>query len=71
MKVHSRKIKSIASKIRHARKNMGITQEKLAEMTGLSTGYIAFIEQGKRIPSINTTDKIARVLGIKLSDLFE
>ncbi len=50
---------------------MGITQEKLAEMTGLSTGYIAFIEQGKRIPSINTTDKIARVLGIKLSDLFE
>ncbi|MBA3723396.1 MAG: helix-turn-helix transcriptional regulator [Candidatus Levybacteria bacterium] len=71
MRVNSRKIKSIGDRVQKARKNKDITQERLAEMVGVSTGYIGFIEQGQRMPSIKTADKLARVLGVKLSDLFE
>lgn len=71
MSVNSRKIKNIGVIIKKAREQKGYTQEKLAEITHLSTGYIGFIEQGQRTPSINTADKIARVLGVKLSELFD
>lgn len=43
----------------------------MAEMIGVTPTYIGFIEQGTRNPSIATLDKIARVLGIKLSEIFE
>ena len=71
MKVNARKIKSIGERIQRARKERGITQERLAEMIGVSTGYIGFIEQGQRVPSVKTADKIARILKVKLSELFE
>lgn len=71
MRANARKIKSIGERIRKARKQRDITQERLAEMVGVSTTYVGFIEQGQRMPSIKTADKIARILKIKLSDLFE
>ncbi len=71
MKVNARKIKSIGERIRKARKQNELTQERVAEMVGVSATYIGFIEQGQRIPSIKTADKLARVLNIKLSDLFK
>lgn len=71
MKVNARRIKTVGERVKKARKNKGYTQEELAEKIGLSTGYIGFIEQGQRLPSIKTADKLARILGIKLSDLFE
>ncbi len=70
MRVNARKIKSIGQEIKKARKNKNLTQERVAEMIGVSATYIGFIEQGQRVPSIKTADKLARVLKIKLSDLF-
>lgn len=71
MRVNSRKIKSIGERVRKARKERGLTQERLAEIVGVSSTYIGFIEQGQRVPSIKTADKLARVLKITLSDLFK
>ena len=71
MRTNARKIKAIGERVKSARKNKGITQEKLADMVGVSTTYIGFIEQGQRLPSIKTSDKIARALGVKLSELFD
>lgn len=71
MRVNARKIKSVGERIKNARKQKEMTQEKLADMIGVTSTYIGFIEQGQRVPSIKTADKIARVLRIKLSDLFE
>lgn len=71
MRVNARKVKSVGERIRKARKQRDLTQEKLADMVGVTSTYIGFIEQGQRVPSIKTADKIARVLRIKLSDLFE
>ena len=60
----------LGKRIRELRKNSKFTQSDLAEATGLSTNFIALIEQGKRSPSIETLDKIAKALKVTLDELF-
>ncbi|MCL4353435.1 MAG: helix-turn-helix transcriptional regulator [Patescibacteria group bacterium] len=71
MRVNTRQLKNVGQKIQKARKKAELTQEELAERIGVSSTYVGFIEQGQRVPSIKTADKISRVLGIKLSELFD
>ena len=71
MAVNARKLKQLGERVKRLRKQKGLTQEQLADKIRVSSTYIGFIEQGLRNPSINTADKIARVLGVKLSDLFD
>lgn len=71
MAVNTRKLKIIGNRIKRLRKERGITQEQLADKIRVTSTYVGFIEQGQRNPSLNTADKIARVLGIKLSEIFE
>lgn len=71
MRKYSRTPKFLSKKIKEVRIKKELTQEELAEIVGVSTNYIGYIEQDKRVPSIKTADKIARALGLKLSQLFE
>jgi len=71
MRKYSRSPKFISRKIKRLRNQRGLTQEELAEIVGVSVNYIGYIEQNKRTPSIKTADKIARALGVKLSNLLE
>lgn len=71
MAVNARRLKQLGERVKRLRKQKGLTQEQLADKIRVSSTYIGFIEQGLRNPSINTADKIARVLGVKLSDLFD
>lgn len=57
-------------KLQRARKKSGITQEKLADATRLSTTFIGLIETGRRRPSMKTLQKIASALNINMKDLF-
>jgi transcriptional regulator with XRE-family HTH domain len=59
----------LGKRIKQLRKEVGLTQEKLAIATGLSQTYISGIESGTRNPSIKTLDKIGKALDVKLSDL--
>lgn len=54
-------------KIRQVKK---MTQEELAYQAKIDYSYLNEIEAGKRNPSIKRIAEIARVLGIKLSELF-
>lgn len=56
--------KKMGNRIKSARKKKKITQEQLAEMTGLSNNYISNIERNCSIPSIDTLLKICNSLGI-------
>jgi len=47
-----------------------MTQEDLAEKVNLSRAYIGYIEQGRNTPSLETLEKIAKALRVKLPDLF-
>lgn len=52
--------------IRMQRLEKGLSIRKLAELTGLSSGAISRWESGKRIPSIESFNKVMAALGAEL-----
>ena len=49
----------------------GLTQRELAEMVGITQGWLSGIESGNRKPSVAVAKKIADVLEFEWSRLFE
>lgn len=52
--------------IKERRVLLGLTQQDLADYTGVSLRIIKSIEAGKGNPSVSTLSKIAEVLGLEL-----
>ena len=52
------------------RKQRGISQEDLAFRSGISRSYMGVIERGEKSPSVDTIARVARGLGMSLSELF-
>ena len=48
----------------------GLTQEKLSEVTGISTDYLSEIERGKKTPSFKRMELIAKALHLEVYKLF-
>jgi len=59
----------IAIAIARLRREKGLTQAELAKVTGLSSGYIAAIEQGRRVPRQKTLAIIVEKLGADIDGL--
>lgn len=70
MRKNAKLPKSLGNKIQRFRKKSNLTQEELAEKVGISRAYMGFIEQGRYSASLEVIEKIARVLRVKMSDLF-
>jgi transcriptional regulator with XRE-family HTH domain len=47
------------------RKLLGITQAELAERAGISVGYVGEVEMGRKFPSAEKLEGIARALGLR------
>lgn len=62
---------SIGIKIKEIRKRKKISQEKLAEMVSMNHRSIVRLENNQTIPTLETLEKIAVVLGVRISDFFE
>jgi transcriptional regulator with XRE-family HTH domain len=45
--------------LRAARKDLGLTQEQVAERSGVQAGEVSRIERGKRDPRVSTLEKLA------------
>lgn len=58
-----------AARIREERKRQGLSQEALAEKTGLHRTYIGSVERGERNVSIDNIERIAKALDVKAADL--
>lgn len=59
------------NKIKEIRKAQGITLVKLADMTGISAGYICHLEKGTRKnPSAEIMEKISLALNKNVYDIF-
>ena len=61
--------KSFAEKIKFYRNNRRLYQVELADIVGVSTGYIGSLEQGIRSPSLGLLKKIAKALKISPKEL--
>ncbi len=59
----------VGERIREAREKRGLTQEKLAEKTGLSKGFLSDVENGNSDISSDNLLKLADVLGANLDYL--
>ena len=64
-------MKTFGKRVAEVRKSRGITQQQLAEATGLSVVAIAYIETGKRWARLGTLNKIAKHLKVNIHDLFK
>jgi transcriptional regulator with XRE-family HTH domain len=62
--------KQFGNNVKKIRNDLGISQEKLAELTNLHRTYISDIERGKRNVSLKNIYKLARALSVKEKDLF-
>ena len=59
----------VAKNIRVFRKKSGLTQEELAKKTKVTGRYIAGVESGKHNMTLDSLQKIAKVLNITVGDI--
>ena len=59
-----------AENLRKNRLKCGLSQEKLAERTGISTHYVTMIELSKNFPKSEIIERLANALNIEVHELF-
>ena len=61
----------LALNIKNKRKELNISQEELAGLSGVDRTYISFLERSKRNPSILNLQKVCQGLNTSLSNLLK
>lgn len=64
-------LKNLGNNIAKLRKKAGITQERLAEQTGVSVSAVSQWEGGKTMPDICTIPTLCHVLNVSSDELLE
>lgn len=63
--------KCIGMRIKELRESANLTQEKLAELSGLSLDYLGKIEVCINKPGLKALIKIANALNVPLKEIFD
>src|SRR5918994_682658 len=66
-----RLLSGFGPKARRARRERGMTLERLAAAAGTSAAHLSRLESGQRQPSLDGALRLALALGVPFSDLFE
>ncbi|NNM53271.1 MAG: helix-turn-helix transcriptional regulator [Spirochaetales bacterium] len=61
---------ALLNKLRIFRSQVGLTQEEMAQKTGVTRQTIISIEKGNYTPSVQLALRLAKVLGITVEELF-
>ena len=64
-------LKTFARNLRMARKEQGLTQERLADLSEMNLVHYGRIERAETEPGIRTVVRIANALGVPVSALVE
>ncbi|HEX8762867.1 MAG TPA: helix-turn-helix transcriptional regulator [Candidatus Saccharimonadales bacterium] len=68
---NDKSLAAFGEKVANLRLKRGLTQDQLAEKTGLSVDTIGAIEQGRRWARLTTLHKLAKGLGVTTDELFK
>ena len=58
------------NKVRKERNKLELSQEELAAIAGVHRTYIGMIERAEKNITLENIEKVAKALGLKLSDFF-
>lgn len=61
----------IGQKIKHIRESKGLSQGKLAKISGIAQSSISYIESGSKKPNIETIMILAKALDTPISSLID
>jgi transcriptional regulator with XRE-family HTH domain len=61
----------LGENVKRLRKERGLLQTDLARLSGYSPAMLCGVEQGKEIPSMRQLIRLARKLGVTVSELVE
>lgn len=61
---------AFGKKVRKIRKNKGLTQDRLAVLSGIDRSYMGGIERGERNLTLTKIYRISEVLGVEVADFF-
>lgn len=61
----------LGKNLRAARQGLGLTQEEVAERSGVQAGEISRIERGLRDPKVSTLEKLASALNLRPGQLLD
>lgn len=59
------------NKVREERLKLGLSQEALAEKTGVHRTYIGMIERAEKNITLENIEKISKALGVSISKLLD
>ena len=57
---------AVAAEVRARRAGLGLTQQELADMAGVSERFVRFVEQGKPSVQLDSLTAILETLGLEL-----
>lgn len=60
----------LSKNLQNLRRERALSQEGLAHKAEIHQTYLSGVESGKRNPSVLVLDRIAKALGVDISDLF-
>lgn len=63
--------KIVGRRIRNYRLQLGLSQEKVAELSGCHPTYIGQVERGEKNATLESIEKIASAVNVPLSKLFD
>lgn len=61
----------VRRRLRERRGELGLTQEELCQRAGISLDAVSRIENGSRVPTLETLEGLARALDLRLADLVQ
>jgi transcriptional regulator with XRE-family HTH domain len=62
--------KTLGEMVKHGRQTLGLTQRQFAEMLGVKGSHVAYLENGRRKPSLALLKRLADVLELNRCQLF-
>lgn len=61
----------LGHRIQDLRRSRGLTQEQVAELLGMDSVSIGYIEQGRRVPKISTLYKLSEIYNVHMGEFFQ